>query len=495
MRTLFLAIPLVLAAALIALFAIACGGGSGDTAREISDEELAQMVLALEDFGGPYAAFQAREDYGLLETVEQRAVEEFDSADEAQDLKHFGWVLGYGAEFLDPNINIGEGSSVYTVSSVVDLFEDAEGASGYFNDTLTELSEMAGTTSQGFTIHEVESFGADVGDESAGFDIQGSFKDVDGSTLDIWFSLLFLRHGRLVGAAVFVTLEQRSFEDELKGLASVMDQRITSVLASAAVSDQQAGQTDASGGSSIDLVSAAPLEVLSASAENFQQDVESLRMEMVYTMNIGGFVIDADMEMAFQAPDQMHMTMDITGLGSYEMLMLGTDVYMNMPMQGWMVFSMDDLLADLGVDELGVDAGSFQDVFSEHSFLDYEAIIRSLGGDVEDMGEETVDGDTYRHYRATLDFADLAAAFSDVFSVSDGLSLDEVSGPLTFDVWVDPESILPYSLTVSGEIAFGVASLVFDADMRIFGYNEPVEMPSAPEDAASFADLLGGMFE
>ncbi|MEE8346683.1 MAG: hypothetical protein V3S20_05000, partial [Dehalococcoidia bacterium] len=253
--------------------------------------------------------------------------------------------------------------------------------------------------------------------------------------------------------------------------------------------------TDASGGSSIDLVSAAPLEVLSASAENFQQDVESLRMEMVYTMNIGGLVIDADMEMAFQAPDQMHMTMDITGLGSYEILMLGTDVYMNMPMQGWMVFSMDDLLADLGVDELGVDAGSFQDVFSEHSFLDYEAIIRSLGGDVEDMGEETVDGDTYRHYRATLDFADLAAAFSDVFSVSDGLSLDEVSGPLTFDVWVDPESILPYSLTVSGEIAFGVASLVFDADMRIFGYNEPVEMPSAPEDAASFADLLGGMFE
>ncbi|GAG25786.1 unnamed protein product, partial [marine sediment metagenome] len=168
------------------------------------------------------------------------AEQEFDPADEAQDLEQFGWVLGYGAEFLDPNINIGEGSSVYIVGSMVDLFEDAEGASGYFNDTLTELSEMAGTTSLGFTTDEVETFGADVGDESAGFDIQGSFEDVDGSTLDMWFSVLSFRHARLVGSAVFVTFEfePRSFEDELKGLASVMDQRITSVLAGAAVSNQ-----------------------------------------------------------------------------------------------------------------------------------------------------------------------------------------------------------------------------------------------------------------
>jgi hypothetical protein len=244
MRTLTRVIPLTLAAALIALFAIACtsdgGGGdsSGDTAREISDEELAQIGLALEDFGEPYAAFQAREGDGFLKTVEQRAGVELDPADEAQDLEQFGWVLGYGGEFLDPNINIGEGSSVYEVVSTVDLFEDAAGASGYFNDTLTEVSEMAGTTGQGFTTHEVETFGADVGDESAGFDVHGSVEDVDGSTVDMWLSMLSFRHGRFVGVVVFVAFEQRSFEDEVKGLASVMDQRITSVLAGAAVSDQ-----------------------------------------------------------------------------------------------------------------------------------------------------------------------------------------------------------------------------------------------------------------
>ena len=145
--------------------------------------------------------------------------------------------MGYGAEFLDPKAT-GEGSSVYIVGSVADLFEDAAGASGYFNDILTEVSEMVGTTAQGFTTHEVETFGADVGDESAGFDIQASAEDVDGSTVDMWLSVLSFRHGHLVGSVVFVAFEERSFEDELKGLASVMDQRITSVLAGAAVSDQ-----------------------------------------------------------------------------------------------------------------------------------------------------------------------------------------------------------------------------------------------------------------
>ncbi|GAG36734.1 unnamed protein product, partial [marine sediment metagenome] len=48
-------------------------------------------------------------------------------------------------------------------------------------------------------------------------------------------------------------------------------------------SDQPTGETD--GGTSTDLVSAAPLEVLSASAESFQQEVESLQMEVEFTMD------------------------------------------------------------------------------------------------------------------------------------------------------------------------------------------------------------------
>ena len=254
-------------------------------------------------------------------------------------------------------------------------------------------------------------------------------------------------------------------------------------------SEQPAGGTD--GSTSEDLVSAAPLEVLSASAESFQQEVESLQMEMEFSMNVGDFVVDSSSEMAFQAPDQMHMTMDFSGLGSFEVLVLGTDIYVNIPMQGWVVMSLDDL----GLGELGVDASAFEDSFSNHSLVDYEAIVDSLGGDVEDLGEETVDGGTYRHYRATVDFADVAAAFGDSFEAPVDMDLENASGPLAFDAWVDPETFLPYVLTAAGEFAFGAEAMVFDATMRFTGYNEPVEIPGPPEDAVPFSDLFSGLFE
>jgi hypothetical protein len=491
MRTLTRTIPLALAAALIALFGAACGGGGtdskvDDTAREISNEELAQMVLALEDFGGAYEGFQADDDNGSA-TLEQRAEDDFDPEGETQDLQQFGWVTGYGVDFTGPQA-VQSRAGVYAVGSDVDLFEDAAGASGYFADSAAELAEIAGTHSNGLTVEEVETFDVDVGDEAIGARIKGYVEDDEGSKIDIWASGLSFRHGRLIGSVVFATFDERTFEEGLKGLALVMDERITSVLAAgAAVSDDPSDSGDGSGGASGDLVSAAPLEVLSTSAESFQEEVESLRMEMEFTVNAGGFVVDSTSEMAFQAPDQMHMTMDITGLGSFEMLMLGTDIYMNIPMQGWVVMSMDDL----GLGEMGVDAATFQEMFSDHSFVDYAAFVESVEGGIEDLGEETVDGGTYRHYRGTMDFADLSAAFGDAFGATEEMDLENASGPLTFDVWVDPDTFLPYALTASGEFAFGTDTMAFDASMRVFGYNEPVEMPGPPEDAVPFA-LLGG---
>ena len=75
--------------------------------------------------------------------------------------------------------------------------------------------------------------------------------------------------------------------------------------------------------------------------------------------------------------------------------------------------------------------------------------------------------------------------------VSGSTQRSTVSGPLALDVWVDPETTLPHRITANGEFAFGADSMVFDATMRFFGYNEPVEIPGAPPDAVPFA-LLGG---
>ncbi len=37
--------------------------------------------------------------------------------------------------------------------------------------------------------------------------------------------------------------------------------------------------------------------------------------------------------------------------------------------------------------------------------------------------------------------------------------------------------------------------MVFDAEMLFTGYNEPVEIPDAPQDAVSLGELFGGLLE
>ena len=241
------------------------------------------------------------------------------------------------------------------------------------------------------------------------------------------------------------------------------------------------------GDTSGDLVSSAPREVLSASAESFQEDVRSLRADLEATVTIGGFALNASSDLAFQAPDQMHATMELGGLGTFEMLLLGTDLYVNMPGRDWVQISLDDA----GLGELGLDAPTLEKFVGDHSMVDYQQLVKSMGGEVEDLGDETLDGDRFQHYRTTLDFRDMAGAFSDAFGAVSNLGLDGLSGPLTLDLWVDPDTTLPHRITANGEFAFGESSMLFEATMRFFGYNEPVQIPGAPPDAVPFA-LLGG---
>jgi len=90
-----------------------------------------------------------------------------------------------------------------------------------------------------------------------------------------------------------------------------------------------------------DLVSADPVDVLAASGESFEEDVNSLQAELQVNINVSGFKVSADSAMEFQAPDKMHATMDLTGLGTFEMLLLGKELYMNVPGQGWIQVSLE----------------------------------------------------------------------------------------------------------------------------------------------------------
>ncbi len=224
---------------------------------------------------------------------------------------------------------------------------------------------------------------------------------------------------------------------------------------------------------------AAPGEVLLASADAFSEEVESLRAEMEFSIASGSFSADATADIAFQAPDKMHMVMDIGGLGSFELLVLGADIYMNIPGEGWTVMSLDDL---------GLDAAAFEELMKNGgSPLDYTSLIEQLGGQIQRLPDETIDGATYSHYRGSLDFADLLAAFSDTFGVGDALPADSLSGPLAFDLWVDADTLLPYRVTIDGSFTVGSDSMDFAATIRFLEYNGAVTIPERPADAEAFA--------
>jgi hypothetical protein len=244
-------------------------------------------------------------------------------------------------------------------------------------------------------------------------------------------------------------------------------------------------------GEPIDFVSADPQRVLDESAEYFQEDVESLQAEMDFTMTLGGVEMDAAAALSFRSPDKMHMTLKITGLGTFEALAIGSDMWVNVPSRGWVSFNLEET----GSNDLGLDVQAFTDAFNDHSPVDYEQVIRSMGGEVENLGPETIDGGTYQHYRGTIAFEDVLASFSDGFGTTADLNLDEASGPLSLDVWVDTETLLPYMADLQGEIAFGVTPMTFDATLTFLGYNQPVDIPAPPADAVSLSELFSGSLQ
>jgi hypothetical protein len=197
----------------------------------------------------------------------------------------------------------------------------------------------------------------------------------------------------------------------------------------------------------------------------------------------------------------MNLAMDgedaLVSLGdmNFEILMLGDQMYINTSLfGGWVVMSMDDL---------GVDGEQYQKLVEAKSPFDYSALVGGLDA-VENLGTEQIDGATYTHLRVESDIAELIGAFGD--SLSSGgldpatLSLDKVSGPFAFDLWVDPDSGLPFRILAAGDLAIpgvtgtdGEAAIGFELKFDFTNYNGNVDMPAAPQDAKSFVEIFGAL--
>jgi hypothetical protein len=217
---------------LLGIVAVACQGGNGltaqDSARAISDDELAVMVLPLGDFGAEFASFEAGEENGFM-TAERRADNSIDPQNETADLKEFGWQAGYEELYFDSAAS-GGGSTLWFVSSGVDLFETAQGAAGYFEDSRAEVENDVVETKEGMLLDAAEIFDADIADEAEGVHFHVAAQDNPGS--QYWASAVVFRRGRLIASVGIFSFDEKRAQDTLRQLAGNLNERISRVLTS-----------------------------------------------------------------------------------------------------------------------------------------------------------------------------------------------------------------------------------------------------------------------
>src|SRR5688572_26698279 len=82
-----------------------------------------------------------------------------------------------------------------------------------------------------------------------------------------------------------------------------------------------------------------PVAALGASADRFEQEVQSLQATFSFEMSMAEFEMGAEGDFAYSAPDQLHMNMKLSGtaegmdlseFGAFEILALGDKIYMKM---------------------------------------------------------------------------------------------------------------------------------------------------------------------
>jgi hypothetical protein len=106
--------------------------------------------------------------------------------------------------------------------------------------------------------------------------------------------------------------------------------------------------------------------------------------------------------------------------------------------------------------------------------------LRAATGNVETIGQETVNGAAATHYRTELDYAALADS-------TKGLSDAQVQamkklGRVPMDVWIDGEDRVVKMVFAMGGTALGDAGTSVTMTMEITGFGEPLDVVAPPAD-------------
>jgi hypothetical protein len=251
-----------------------------------------------------------------------------------------------------------------------------------------------------------------------------------------------------------------------------------------------------------------PSEALGRSARNFAEQVQSVQGTLSGVFSAGDVQFSMDGRFAFEGRrGYMTMGMDLggadmpsgfAGLFSFEFLIDGDTIYVNIPFfGGWYVTTFG---------ELGIDAETYRKFQEQKGPINYVEMVEAFGK-AENLGDQKINGETYIHLRVETSASDLMAALAEALGddteVDFSTLTETIEGPLTLELWADPESGLPRRMQAEGALDIragefaedgfdlnGPVSFSFVTDYE--KYNEPVDIPEPPSDAQPFSDVFGG---
>lgn len=463
------------------------GGGAGDTGRPITNDELTKMVLSLHQFGADVRGFAAVQGNGL-QTLDTMSAFDFDPVEERGDLERSGFETGYTAAFTTTGDPLASGG-VFTVGSGVIQFTTSDGAEGYFGDSLFDLANLTGrANAQGLVVAEATEFET-ASDSTAGAHVVMTQPD----TAQLHGSEIMFRHGRLIGFVTVMSVGGAEFdrvasEARVAGLTAVMDQQVQFALAGSNVSNDD----DDDG----PLYVSSASDALGQSAEQFQDEVDSLSGNFNMQMTGASFNATLTGDFAFQAPDAMYMRFLISGTGSdaatpeldltfdgleVQMILDDDTLYLLTPFTGWVYMDAGDL---------GDESEALEDLLAGGGPIDYAALFDDIPGDIEDLGIEQSDAGSFRRYRLSMDVAELMEAIGQA-AQGETLPAEGLAGTVTFDLWLHEDSLLPHKFEAVGQITQDGESVNFTMQMNFGGYGQPAVIPAPPADAVPIEDAFG----
>ena len=426
MRRLFM----VLVALTLALV-VACGGGGQKdlTDREVTDDELSLMVPPLSDLGSQYADFELDQDESGLRSNEDVIEAALDKEDEARDVDEFGRVNGYEEQYSSMGAVL-EGKGAALIGTQVELYEDADGASGDLRDSVEDAKRQVGNSEEDVAFESLEEFDAgNIGDQSAGYNFRATTTSGD-ETATFHGTAVGFRRGRIIGSTVILRLDDQDVREEAIAIARKLDERILAVLrgeveaSSAPTSEAKPAPTSKSRPSPTSEPTSGPSAGVSPS-----DALESFRFSGEMAVEVdGGLALT--MEGEFEAPDRLgcKISGSLGGIdvGGDELVVIGDDAWLDTG-AGFEAFSADDPAV---VEDLALCPGS-PAFWEDFDFL-------------QDPGPLTGQPDTINGVDAVrYSLGDVAGALKSI-----GFLPAELEGVTinTFDVWVAEDGGWPVAL-------------------------------------------------